>query len=218
MIFLQALYRLGIPDGKVHLLPNGVLIPSQSIPVFKNTTVLYVGNFSQGTEHKGFDILIQAWALIVKENPAARLLIAGGGDFLQWQKMSASLNCDSSIFFLGFVSELDVLYQQVGVFILPSRGEGISNALLEAQSYGVPAVVSDIPGNRRVVEGGLNGYIAPVDDYRKFAEAVSRLLHEPALRKTLGDNARVRCRESFSIETVASQLEGIYEKCIHQYE
>jgi glycosyltransferase involved in cell wall biosynthesis len=86
----------------------------------------------------------------------------------------------------------------------------LSNALLEAQSRGIPAVVSDIPGNRMVIEEGENGLIVPVADAKALARAILRLRADPALRARMGVRARERVRQRFSLETVTARLEEVY--------
>jgi len=201
----------GVPIERIHVIPNGVFVPAKIAPVEINSQVLYVGNFSQGSGHKGFDVLINAWALVYKQIPHARLVIAGSGNATPWKVLAEELGCEESIQFAGHVSDISRLYLSSGLFVLPSRGEGISNALLEAQSHGIPAVVSDIPGNREVVVHEKSGLIAPVDDVSAVAEAIARLVRDPELRKRMGDEARARISEHFSIASVVDRQCNVYE-------
>jgi glycosyltransferase involved in cell wall biosynthesis len=88
----------------------------------------------------------------------------------------------------------------------------MSNSLLEAQSWGLACVVSDVPGNRAVVEDGLNGLVVPAGDEQALARAILRLLADERLREELGRNARQRMISRFSIGGVARRLRGIYEQ------
>jgi glycosyltransferase involved in cell wall biosynthesis len=88
----------------------------------------------------------------------------------------------------------------------------MSNALLESQSWGIPAVVSAIPGNRAVVDDETNGLVVPVDDARALAAAIVRLLADPALRARLGGQARQRMIRDFSIASVAARIASLYRE------
>lgn len=207
----EALLARGIPDDKLFLLPNGVGIPpttSGGVPAGRD--VLYVGNFSQGAHWKAFDVLLDAWAIVQRAVPEARLLLVGGGDTGPWEALAARLGCRTSVTFTGRAERPEDHYSRAAVFVLPSRVEGMSNALLEAQSWGLPCVVSDIPGNTAVVSDGENGLVAPVGDARALAAALIRLLGDSALRAELGSAARRRAEAEFAQERIVDRLMGIY--------
>ncbi len=182
----QNLCEQGVLEKNIYIIPNGVIIPDDTAPVAENTSVLYVGNFSQGSDHKGFDILLKAWSIVSRDVANAHLLIAGGGEQSRWVEMAKDLGCYESIEFLGHVQDIGALYKKAGLFVLPSRGEGMSNALLEAQSYGLPCVVSDIPGNREIVVDRKTGIIVPVDDPVQFADAIVEMISNKTVQDKHG--------------------------------
>jgi glycosyltransferase involved in cell wall biosynthesis len=109
---------------------------------------------------------------------------------------------------------MDEHYRWASVLLLPSRREGMSNALLEAQSWGIPAVVSDIPGNREVIEDGVNGLVAPVGDAVGLAERTVLLLEEEDRRCAMGARARALMTSRYSVESVADRVEALYRRLI----
>ena len=199
---------------KIVQIPNGVLIPEASAPCVQGDYVLYVGNFSQGEAHKAFDVLLKAWALVIVRFPSARLCMAGGGDTTPWRKMANELGCAHAVHFAGYVKDLSHHYQKASVFVLPSRHEGMSNALLEAQAWGVPAVVSDIPGNRAVVDNGVTGLVVPVEDHIRLAESILYLLDDSKKRQEMGHNARERIVEHFSMQIIAKNYVTMYKSMV----
>lgn len=196
--------------ARIHVIPNGVDIPSGPAAPGENRDVLFVANFSQGPRLKAFDVLLTAWALVHRQNRLARLVMVGGGDSRPWRQLAVALGCDESIAFKGFSGDLAADYRRAAVFVLPSRTEGMSNALLEAQSYGLPAVVSAIPGNRAVISDEDNGLVVPVDDAPALAAAIVRLLQDAPLRAKLGIRARQRAMEDFSFALVAGRIHDLY--------
>lgn len=205
----QDLLAKGVPPDRVFRVPNGVDIPAETADLSARD-VLFVGNFSQSVEEKAFDVLLEAWSAVARKDPAARLTLLGDGDAAPWQALAESLGIGSSVRFAGWASEPAEYYRRAALFVLPSRSEGMSNALLEAQSWGLPCVASDIPGNRAVVEDGANGLIVPAGDAPALAEAILRLLTNEPLRKELGGHARDRARADFSLAAVAGRLGEIY--------
>ncbi len=206
----------GAMQGRIQVIPNGVEIPAGKADPRMGKYVLYVGNFSQGADHKGFDVLCMAWAQVCLQNPKAKLMLAGQGDNAPWREMLIRLDCAQYVDFLGYVPFLDDFYQGAALFVLPSRHEGMSNALLEAQAWGLPAVVSAIPGNRAVVNDGVTGVVVPVGDHMALAEAILCLLADPQKRGDMGMRARDRINEHFTIARVAGSYTALYAKLLQQ--
>lgn len=201
----------GIPFARIHLLPNGVRIPDTIAHPENNDSVLYVGNFSQGAHWKAFDVLFDAWGLVYQNNPQARLIVLGGGDSSPWQNNVIQQGCACSVDFMGKVNDPGRYYRDASLFVLPSRVEGMSNALLESQSWGVPCVVSDIPGNRAIVQDGINGLIVPLNNPQALASSILRLLANPDERKRLGYAGRSLAEQQFDMDKVMDSLLNLYQ-------
>ena len=146
---------------------------------------------------KGIDVLIRA---LVQTSGAAQdwtLTLVGDGPeraALEQQVQQAGL--EEKVHFLGFRSDPQTFLLKAGVFVLPSRFEGMPNALLEAMAMGLAVVVTDAsPGPLEVVEDGVSGLVVPSDDPFALAEALDRLAVDPALRERLGAAARDTLRQ-----------------------
>jgi glycosyltransferase involved in cell wall biosynthesis len=210
----EDLVAKGIPRESVFGLPNAVRISEESADVGNNRVVLYVGNFSQGAHWKAFDILFQAWALVHRVSPTARLVVLGGGDRSVWEDYVRQSGCAESVEFVGQVSNPEHYYRNAAMLLLPSRVEGMSNALLEAQSWGLPCIVSYVPGNMAIVEDGVNGLVVPVSDANALAAAVGRLLSSAEDRARMGAAARERIVMSHSDPAVLDNLVKVYRTVI----
>lgn len=207
----QDLLLNSVPSERIHVISNGVVIPEKITVTGLNSSFLFVGNFSQTAAHKGFDILLLAWREVIREEPDAHMVLVGGGDASPWQLFALQLGIEKTVTFAGYQTNLEEYYLRASCFVLPSRKEGISNALLEAQSYGVPAIVSDIPGNREVVVDGMTGCIVPVGDTKLLAQAMLNMYRSPLLREKYGKAARERVKENFSMNQVAMKVRKLYE-------
>ena len=97
--------------------------------------------------------------------------------------------------FEGFRSDPFTFMGRASIFALPSRFEGMPNALLEAMAAGLPSVVSDAsPGPLEMVSDGEHGLVVPTENHRAFAEALQRLMGDPHLRVRCGEAARTKLR------------------------
>lgn len=201
-----------IPADKIFMLPSGVPVPAHSTCGMPGTHVLHIANYSQGAAWKAFDVLYDAWMMVVRERPDAQLNAIGGGDHSFWEKKVEEVGCRKSVNFTGNVPSVDPYFNQSSIFLLPSRVEGMSNALLEAQMWGLACIVSDIPGNLAVVKDGFNGLVVQVGDAKALALAIIRLLNDSELRIRLGKAAREHAVITYGIESIGEQLMAIYKK------
>ena len=154
-------------------------------------------NVGRMVTDKAQDVLLEAFALLGDEATEWRLAIVGDGylkDNLHAQ--AASLGVAGRIDWHGVVPDPYVYYRAAKIFALPSRVEGMANALLEAMSCGLPVIVSDgAPGSLELVEDGVTGLVVPVNDAQALARALQRLVTDENLRRRLGEAARERVAE-----------------------
>ncbi len=206
----ENLIENGVNRERIFVIPNGVETIDVSVSVENCKKFLFIGNFSQTAAHKAFDILIQAWAKVVQNRPDAKLVMLGGGDIARWREYARQYNCAASIQFAGYQSDILPFIRSSCCLLLPSRKEGISNALLETQSYGLPAIVSDIPGNTEVVTHRKNGLVVPVDDVEALANAVLEMYDDSDFRKVSGETAKKEIEDRFSMEVVSQRIYALY--------
>ena len=148
---------------------------------------------------KGFDLLLQAWQSVQRQMPEARLRIVGAGPLgAQLTALATSLGVAASVEFAAPTEQIEALYREAAVFVLSSRYEGMPLALLEAQALGVPSVAFDCPTGPREILSDATGLLVPAGDVPALAQAMLRLLRDPALRAQMGAAAIARDREVFS--------------------
>lgn len=145
--------------------------------------------------------------------PAVHLAIAGEGELREeLESLAASLGVGSRVRFLGAVTSdaMSALLQTADIFVMPSRFEGLSLALLEALAAGLPIVSSDIPSQVEVLTtagGNACALLMRCDDTASWAAALRRLSTDHALRRDLGVAAARRARD-FSLERTVSGYES----------
>ena len=208
------LEQAGIPADRIADVPNGVELPAATARPEEHALAVYAGNFSQGAVFKAFDVLLKAWGIAHRKEPGMRLRLFGEGGSARWEQVAEQEGCGPSVEFAGKTDDLPGEFLNAGFLVLPSRVEGLSNVLLEAQAAGLPAVVSDIGGNVAVVAHGENGLVVPTGDAAALAEAMLALYRAPDLRRRMGAAARARAAAAFAIDRVAEKLERAYREAV----
>jgi glycosyltransferase involved in cell wall biosynthesis len=154
----------------------------------RKKTIVSAGRF---VIEKGYDVLIKAFAKVHEKHLEYTMTIYGDGPFLgQYHKLAQELGVDDLITYPGYVKDVAASVREDGVFVLPSRYEGIPNSLIEALSVGIPCVATDCtPGGPMfLTKGGKNGLIVPIDDVDAMAEAILNVIDDDVLANTLSQN------------------------------
>jgi glycosyltransferase involved in cell wall biosynthesis len=156
-------------------------------------------------DHKDPLTSIRAIAVARRTGSPVTLLIAGDGPLRPVVDRVAT----EDIRVLGFQNDVRRVLAAADLFLLSSRREGLSFALLEAMASGAVPVVSDMPENVEVV--GDAGLVARFGDEEGFGTAVAQLASDESLRRRLAQRARERVGSVFRLEEMISQTRAIYE-------
>ena len=129
-------------------------------------------------------------------------------------RLAKALGLKGNVHLLGRRSDMPEVLAAMDVFVLPSESEGMSNAILEAMSMGLPVVVTAVGGAPEVIEEGVSGFLVSYPDSRAMAARVTNLLQSPQLRAEIGANARRRVVASYSAAGMVRQIENLYAKLL----
>ena len=208
--------KQGIKNNQIFKITNGIDISKiETKNNFKADTnsILFAGNFWQG-EIKGLDILIKAIGIITQTNKSVKLRIAGQGNKYIYITLAKQCDCLNNIEFLGQIKNMDIEYRKNAIFVLPSRQEGMSNAILEAMSYGMPCIATDVSGVRDQINHRIEGLIVPVNNHIAMANAINFMLEHPREAREMGLNAKRKIINKFDMEVITKQTINVYQKLI----
>jgi glycosyltransferase involved in cell wall biosynthesis len=167
---------------------------------------------------KGYDILIKAAASIVPHFSDVSFSIAGDvlepDYFAELQALIRDLNLSDRFRFVGGVTDLHQHLCSADIFVLPSRSEGFSNAIIEAMAASLPVVATDVGGNAEAVKDGVSGFLVPSDDPEALSAAITRLLSDPTQAKAMGSAGNALAAENFTTEAMMTRIVSTYEKLL----
>jgi glycosyltransferase involved in cell wall biosynthesis len=211
----QALLATERPSPpSVVVLENGVdftrfeVIPSLSERRRPLTCVGVVANLRPV---KGLDVLIDATACLAGKHPEVTVDVAGEGpERNALQRQIAGLGLEGRVRLRGSVADLPSYLREIDVAVLPSRAEGMSNAVLEYMAAGRAIVATDVGANRHLLADGSCGLLVSPGNPGELAAGIGRLVEDHPLACRLGATARRRARDEFSREAMVLRFEDFY--------
>ena len=175
--------------------------------------IVLVGNMH--ADVKGHPWLIAAAPAIVQEFPETRFVLAGDGDARgEFERQVAELGLQSNFLFLGRRCDIPDVLASCDIGVLPSRAEGLPNAILEYMAAGLPVVASRVGGNNELIQDGKAGLLVPAQDAKALAEALLMLLRSSELCHRLAENGQRMATEDFSYERLIRQVDLLYTELL----
>jgi glycosyltransferase involved in cell wall biosynthesis len=218
----ETIDAFGLPPRQVVTIPNGV-DPRRLEPVrgrdatrvtlgvaSRATVVLSLGALSWEKDPLGH---LAATAPLLGRRPEAVHLFAGDGPLRADLEAAAGREgLQGRVLVLGSRDDVGDVLAASDLLLFASRTEGMPASVIEAGMGGLPVAGMALTGVPEVVEDGVTGLLVPPGDHDALRAAVGRLLEDPWLRASMGDAARVRCRDRYGIAAVAAAYRAVYEE------
>lgn len=205
----------GFPQARTGIIPNGV-----DVEFFRPSTqptdphgVIFVGALRP---EKRIHLLLEAFRLAQDRFSDAHLTLLGAKDDNEYQGFARKLNLAVEFIPVSTPEVVLARLQQNSIFVMSGVSEGMSNALLEGMSVGLAPVVSDTPGNRAVIQPGINGLCYPPDSAEALAESLCLLMKDGAQRARLGAEARNTVLRSHTLEQVTDLYLALFERVLRE--
>ena len=214
----DVLVKLGVAPERVAVIPNGVDVQKYS-PGYSQvkyefqaqTLFLYQGRIAL---EKNVEALLKAWKQS-NLGPSCKLLIMGDGPYAS--SLQASYGAEHNIIWLGYVADekrrIEIL-RGSDVFILPSLVEGLSLSLLEAMACGLACIATDVGADGEVLSDGAGVVLSTQGVTTQLKTLLPLFKNQPELAKLMGQKARQRVSERYTLSGNITQLEHLYERVL----
>ena len=171
---------------------------------------------------KDLPTLVRGFAQAYRNVPTARLFIVGkayGENVLEeLGELAEKLGVGQAVIFLGERQDIPQLYALCDVYANTSHFEGMSNTILEAMAVAKPVIATAVGGNPELVSDGVTGYLIPEGDDQLLAERLERLLTNTDLSGSMGQAARRRVEQEYSLTRMAQRYTDIYRELFDRHQ
>lgn len=206
--------RLFFRKKAIFVVHNGIEADTYSSPGAmrrrKGSVIGTVGNLYPVKNHELFLRIAKALSEKMGEEDLQFVIVGGGPLMSALEEMARGLGILSQVTFTGERNDVHQVLQEMDIFVMTSRYEGLSNAIMEAMATGLPVVAGDVGGNRELVEDGMTGYLCSPTDVFGFSEKIATLLRNKVQAKTMGKRGRDRIKGQFSVAVMVKKIEAIY--------
>jgi len=221
----EKIHRAGVAAHKTTVIRNSVdagqfLHPQPDYAdrlrnLFSHPPELIVGAAGRLSPEKGFEVLVQAAAEVVRANRSVGFVLFGDGPLADplKQRIEASGLRDRFVL-AGFHADYRRYLPHFDLLVLPSFTEGLPNVVLEALAAAVPVVATAVGGTPEVLDDGVSGHLVPPRDPGRLADRIGDLLADDARRRQMGTCGRERVAEDFSFAAQARAYRQLFHRLI----
>lgn len=211
-----------IPRRKARTIPNGINIDAYSPrtvaakqrllkEIGRNGDPIIIGTVGRLSAAKDHATLLNAMAMMNRECVDMHLVVVGDGECrAALEEMSARLGLLADVSFLGVRNDVPRLLAGFDMFVLSSRTEGYSLALVEAAASALPLIATDIGGNGEIVNNAISGLLVPSGNPQALGDAIQAIAKDEARRMALGEAARTWALSTGTLDAMVQAYDELY--------
>lgn len=210
----------GVPWGKTSVIHNAInlddCLMAKSIMIKQELGLpgdaILVASAGRLSPEKNYAAMIEAAVHVARKNSSVYFAVFGEGFLRQELERRISDSGLGGRFFLpGFRTDLQALFNDIDIFMLPSLTEGLPNVALEAFAAKKPIVATAVGGTPEVVLNGISGFLSTPENISAMVDSVLKLTEDPALRRDMGMAGYHYVAEHFGFEAQTRKYEELYE-------
>ena len=170
--------------------------------------ILYTGRLAP---EKGVTFLLSAFALLRISQPVKLYILGTGPQLPALKKFLEQQQLQNIVSILPPMDDILPFLHAADIFVMPSRSEGLSNAVLEAMACGLPVIATRVEGNIDLVEDGINGLLITSGDESQLVHALTLLLTSPEKAAALGHKARQTVCSNYDLQGIVGKYSALYK-------
>lgn len=175
--------------------------------------ILTISRLSADEQYKGYDKIIEALPLVIKEIPEVKYFLIGkGNDTDRIRDLIRKKDLDSFVFMTGYIGDEEIVnyYNLCDIFIMPSKGEGFGIVYLEALACGKPVIVGNQDGSRDAALNGKLGILVNPDDTKEIADAIVDILKKKAKPELVdGKYLREKVLDTYGFDKFGEKVKNL---------
>lgn len=211
----KALFDSLVDPARVHLIRGAGIDIEKYVPFPEPSGPLVAAAVCRLLWDKGIGELVEAARILKARGVTLRIALVGKPDPVNPRSIPEDevrrWVAEGLVEWWGFKEDVRDVWREAHIAVLPSYREGLPKALLEASACGRPIVTTDVPGCNELVRDDDNGLLVPVREATPLADALQRLVNDPALRARLGHRARARAELEFSSRQIIAPQLDLYQ-------
>jgi glycosyltransferase involved in cell wall biosynthesis len=201
----SAIKQFAYNPGKIEVAPP--FIKPQLDRKNRDDSSITVGFIGNDFERKGGFLLLEAFNALSGKYGNLRLNVVSNYKINSTEFIKSYGRQTRDALFSWFYPDCDI-------FVLPTRADFFGMAILEAMSFGIPVITSDVYAMKEIIDDGKDGFLIPPGDPEALLEKMSILIENKSLREKIGKQAKNKISERFSPEVIGERLKQIYKKCL----
>jgi glycosyltransferase involved in cell wall biosynthesis len=200
----------GIDQDKFRVRRNDLLRARLGI----HGTRLLLGAVGNVREPKSYDVMLRSLAAVSAAGVDAHLFIAGDDTWPladRMRRLAAELAITDRVTFLGFLETVPEFLNGLDLFVLSSKSEGFSLAVVQAMACGIPVVATRCGGPEEIIEDGVSGTLVAVDSPQALAEGILGFTRDRERGRNLAEQGRRRVTDLFSLDAMIGKYQRLYD-------
>jgi len=203
--------KYGFLKEKIKVIHNGIEIPKNIN--LKNDNQFVIGSAGRLFPVKDYPLMVNiAWEVLKQANNIQFKLAGEGPEYLRIRNLIEEFSLNGNFVLEGFMEDLTPFYHKLDIYLNTSLHEGIPISVLEAMSHGIPVIAPRVGGLKEIITDGVDGFLIESRNAKDFAQKCLQLYLDRNLRLKMGQAAREKIVNEFSLENMADQYHRLYEK------
>lgn len=214
----QRLIEAHYPESQIWVARHGIKTSDFSYAKGSFGNPPTIGAIGRHVKKKGFDVFIEALALLKANGITFKAILAGAGEESEaLKKLAASKGLEGTLEFVGWARDKHEFFRKIDIFCLPSLHEPFGIVALEAMAAGVPIASTASEGPSEILENNVDSLLVPVNDAAKLAEALQQLIASPEKAAQLSAKALEKVRMKYDLEITGKMLENCVQETISRF-